>query len=389
MTVLMSKRSLGSNTTQVSCIGFGGMPLSEEGRPSESDAIRVIHRVFDAGVTLIDTSNVYCAGKDDLGHNERLIAKALGSWTGEPDDIVVATKGGRIRPQGCWEVDARPEKLREACEASLLALGVDQIALYQLNIPDPHVPFEESVGALADLQQEGKIRWVGLSNVTVEQTEAARAIVEVASVQNRLNPFFREAIETGVVSYCSEQGLAFIAYHPVGGSLSKELGRTRCLRRIAGQHGVSPHAVALAWCLAQGPSVIPIPSARTVGHALDSHTAAGLQLSQDELAAIGRAGLSLKAALHLRMRRMIGRLLRHGGFRRRRRGAWADEDVRRRVRIDRGLKPLVEQELPPAPLPQGEPREEVSEVESPPSVSEQAARASAGDEPGPGSPGLP
>jgi aryl-alcohol dehydrogenase-like predicted oxidoreductase len=291
----MQTEPLGPEAPTVTIIGFGGMPLSIQGRPNdEAECIRVIHSVLDAGVNLIDTADVYCLDDDDIGHNERLVGKALSLWSGERDGVVVATKGGLTRPQGRWERDGRPEHLKAACERSLAALGVEQIQLYQLHAPDPNVPFEDSVGALAGLQQEGKIRWVGLSNVSEGEIQTAETMVSVQTVQNRLNPFFREAIETGVARYCAQGSFGFLAYSPVGGGrLNKKLPSHPVLGPIAERHGVSAHAVTLAWVMAQGPNVIPIPGARTVEHALDSLTAADLKLSAEELAEIDAAEFSV------------------------------------------------------------------------------------------------
>jgi aryl-alcohol dehydrogenase-like predicted oxidoreductase len=195
-----------------------------------------------------------------------------------------------IRPDGRWERDARPERLRRACDRSLKALGVERIDLYQLHAPDHQVPFEESVGALAELQREGKIRWIGLSNVSVAEIKAAEALCSVTSVQNRLNPFFREALETGVVRHCAERGIGFLAYSPVGGGrLNKRLPDHPVLGPMARELGVSAHLLAIAWVLAQGPTVIAIPSARSVAHATDSARAADLSLSAADLAAIDAA----------------------------------------------------------------------------------------------------
>lgn len=277
----------------VSAVGFGGMPLSIQGRPDEATSVRAIHAALDSGATLIDTADVYCLDDDDIGHNERLIAQALRSLPGPREQIVVATKGGLTRPQGRWETDGRPAHLRRACERSLAALGVERIDLYQLHAPDPAVPLADSVGALADLQREGKIRWVGLSNVSVEEIEEASAIVPVMTVQNRLNPFFREALEDGVVTHCARKGIGFLAYSPVGGGrLNKKLPSHPAAAAIARKHGVSVHVVVLAWVLAQGPTVIAIPGARMVEHARDSANAAGLVLPAEDLAAIDRAEFS-------------------------------------------------------------------------------------------------
>ena len=305
-----ARRPLGPGAPSVFPIGFGGMRLSEEGRPGEERSIRVIHSVLDAGATLIDTSDVYGSTDEEIGHNERLIAKALRLWHGDRDAVVVATKGGRRRVDRKWRVAGSPDQLRSACERSLRALGVERIDLYQLNVPDPNVPFEDSVGALADLQAEGKIRWVGISNVDVPQIEAARSIVRVVSVQNRLNPSYRDALRSGVVAHCASQGIGFLAYSPVGGWLARELGANRHLRRIARRHGVSPYAVAIAWELAQGPTVIPVPSARSVEHALDSLSAARLRLSLEELREIDGASFPTRYFLRRRVRARVGRVIR-------------------------------------------------------------------------------
>lgn len=269
------------------------MRLSLADRPPESEAVSVVHAALDAGMTLIDTADVYCLDEHDIGHNERLIARALAGWPGDRDSILVATKGGMTRPGGRWEYDGRPSHLRAACERSLKALGVERIDLYQFHVPDPSVPFADSVGALARLQEEGKLRWVGLSNVSVSQIEEARRLVEIVVVQNRLNPFFREALETGVVKYCSDNEIGFLAYSPVGGGrLNRKLPDHPLLRRIADRHGISTHAAVLAWGLSRGPNVIVIPSARTVEHAVDSAAAAEIVLEAEELEAIGDAQFS-------------------------------------------------------------------------------------------------
>jgi aryl-alcohol dehydrogenase-like predicted oxidoreductase len=285
-------RKLGVDAPTVSAVGYGGMHLSIQGRPSDEQGIRVIHAALDAGVTLIDTADVYCLDDGDIGHNERLIARALAGWQGNRDQVIVATKGGLRRPGGRWESDARPGHLRAACERSLRALGVERIDLYQLHAPDPAVPLAESLGALSDLQREGKVRWLGLSNVSVSEIREAESVVRVTSVQNRLNPFFREALQ-GVGEYCAKGGLGFLAYSPTGGGrLNLKLPAHPVLRSIATRLGVTPHALVLAWVLARSPAVIVIPSARTVEHARDSVGAALLTLSESDLAAITAAEFS-------------------------------------------------------------------------------------------------
>ncbi|HWO87922.1 MAG TPA: aldo/keto reductase [Gemmatimonadales bacterium] len=291
----MQKRPLGPGAPPVSTIGFGGMHLSISGRPDEAQALRVLAAVLEAGVTLIDTADVYCLDDGDLGHNERLIARALKSQPSLRDGVIVATKGGLERPRGAWTRNGHPEHLRKACERSLAALGVECIDLYQLHAPDPAVPFADSVGAIAELQREGKVRWVGLSNVSVDEIETAERIVTVVTVQNRMSPFFREAISRGVVEACARKGIGFLAYSPLGGGrLNRKLPLHPVLAGIAERHGVSAHAAALAWVLAQGATVIPIPGARTVEHALDSLRAADVTLAPGELAALDAAEFSIE-----------------------------------------------------------------------------------------------
>jgi aryl-alcohol dehydrogenase-like predicted oxidoreductase len=287
------QRPLGTGAPSVSAIGYGGMHLSLRDRPPESQAIAVLHAVLDAGVTLLDTADVYSLDQQDIGHNERLMAAALRTWSGARDNVVLATKGGLVRPGGRWERDARPEQLRAACERSLKALGVERIALYQLHAPDPAVPLEESVGALAELQRAGKVGWLGLSNVSVEEIERARAIAPILTVQNRLNPFFREALSSGVVAHCARERIGFLAYSPTGGGrLNLKLPSHPVLAPIVSRLGASAHAVVLAWVMSKSPNVIPIPSARRVDHALNSVAAADLRLSPADLAALDAAEFS-------------------------------------------------------------------------------------------------
>jgi len=274
--------------TDVGAIGLGAMLLSVAGRPGEAQAIRTVHAALDAGVTLIDTADDYCLGGDEAGHNERLIRKALDAWSGDRDRVLVATKGGHTRPGREWGLDGRPEHLRQACEASLAALGVEAIGLYQFHRPDPKVPFLESVGALAELKAAGKVRMVGLSNVSVDQIRQAGEVVEVVSVQNEFSPRFRRS--EGELAFCAGQRVAFLPWSPLGGmGRGHDLGgRHRAFAEVAAGHGVSPQQVALAWELAKAPVVIPIPGARRPESILDSAAAATLRLSADDLARLDR-----------------------------------------------------------------------------------------------------
>jgi aryl-alcohol dehydrogenase-like predicted oxidoreductase len=265
-------------------IGLGAMPMSLRGRPDEAQAIRTIHAALDAGATLIDTADAYAQDEADVGHNERLIAKAL---RGRRDEVVVATKGGHTRRGEAWELDGSPEHLRAACEASLRALGTDRIDLYQYHRPDPEVPYAESIGALKELQDEGKVRWIGISNANAGQIEQARGIAEIAAVQNQLSLDFTSPLENGEVDLCADRGIAFLPWSPLGGiGNAGGAGDVPIAHELAEEHGVSPQQVALAWLLALSPVVIPIPGASRPETIIDSLGAASLELSDDEVEAI-------------------------------------------------------------------------------------------------------
>jgi len=288
------RRNLGgANAPTVYAVGLGGMPLSLRGRPDEAQAIQTIHAALDAGVTLIDTADVYGLDHTDLGHNERLIAKALTSYPYDTSGVVVATKGGCTRPHGGWACDGRPEHLMAACEASLKALGVETIDLYQLHAPDVRVPWEDSVGTLVKLQQAGKIRMIGLSNVTVNHIMRARRVGEITTVQNRYNPFFWQDREPGVLEYCTQERMGYLAYSPLGGGrLHQKLNHHPTVGAVAKRRGATPHAVVLAWLLTKSPMLIPIPGARTPEHARDSASAAGLELTEEDIKELEAAEFS-------------------------------------------------------------------------------------------------
>ena len=276
------RREIGRTGIRVFAVGLGAMPLSLRGRPDEDSAVGVIRAALDAGVDFIDTANSYCLDQRDTGHNERLIAKAL-KLLGVEGRVTVATKGGLIRPGGAWDVDARPESLIRACEQSLRDLGVETIALYQLHAPDRRVAWAESVGALARMQQAGKIRHVGISNVTVAEIREAQRIVRVESVQNRCNVTDPGDLRSGLVRFCAEQGITYIPYSPVGGHFGhKSLAEHKTLQPIAKAHGCSTQQVMLAWLLAQGENVLPIPGASKAASIRDSAGAVALSLSAEE-----------------------------------------------------------------------------------------------------------
>ena len=280
----MKKRRLGSTDIHVHEVGYGAMHLSIDPsrRPSEADAIALLQRAVDElGIDFIDTADAYCADDSETGHNERLIAKALaGERAGR---VTVATKGGSVRPEGRWERDGRPEHLRSACEASLRALGVERISLYQLHAPDPHVPVEESVGTLADMQREGKIEHIGVSNFTVEQIRKGQSEATIVSVQNQFSVINRKQ-EREVIDFCEANGLTYIPWNPIGGrGRAPELGQQSALAEIAGRHKVSPHAVAIAWLLQLSPAMLPIPGTRSFDHLAQDVDGAELTLTAEEI----------------------------------------------------------------------------------------------------------
>ncbi|MEU0613114.1 aldo/keto reductase [Streptomyces albogriseolus] len=285
----MHTRRIGE--VEVSAIGLGGMPMSIEGRPDESRSLATLHAALDAGVTLIDTADAYHRDAGEVGHNESLIAKALSTHE-RGGDVLVATKGGHLRPgDGSWTLDGRPEYLKRACEASLRRLGVEAIGLYQFHRPDPRVPYAESVGALRDLLDEGKIRMAGISNANPEQIRQAQEILggRLVSVQNQFSPAFRSSEPE--LELCDELGVAFLPWSPFGGiSKAGELGSAYApFARVAQEHGVSAHQVCLAWMLAKSPVVVPIPGASRPESVQDSVRAAGLELSAEEIAELDAA----------------------------------------------------------------------------------------------------
>lgn len=272
----------------VGAVGLGEMPMSIEGRPQDrSRAVATVHAALDAGVTLIDTADAYHIGPDEVGHGEVLVAEALASYGGDTSEVVVATKGGHLRPgDGSWTVNGSPEYLRAACEASLKRLGVEAIGLYQHHRPDPRVPYEDSIGALRDLLDAGKIRMAGISNATVAQIDMARRILggRLVSVQNQFSPSFRSS--EGELRHCAQLGIAFLPWSPLGGiGGAAQLGsRFAAFAEVANRHGVSPQRVCLAWLLAKAPVVIPIPGASRPETIRDSAQATDLQLDPAEVA---------------------------------------------------------------------------------------------------------
>lgn len=281
----MKSRLIGARG--VSAIGLGAMPMSIEGRPDRDRSIATIHAALDAGITLIDTADAYHIGPEEVGHNESLVADALAAYGPGARDVLVATKGGHVRPgDGSWQVDGTPAHLKRACEESLRRLGVDAIGLYQFHRPDPHVPYEDSIGTLRELIEEGKVHMAGISNANEEQILAAEEILSghLACVQNQYSPAFRRS--EGEMSLCAKLGVAFLPWSPLGGiRRASDLGdRFAVFGRVAKERGVSPQQVCLAWMLAKAPVVVPIPGASRPETIVDSAAAVDLRLTLEELA---------------------------------------------------------------------------------------------------------
>ena len=286
----VQERRIGDQT--VSAIGLGAMPLStKQDRPTGEAAEAVVHAALDAGVTLIDTADAYALDESEFGHNEELVARALASYGGDTSGVLVATKGGHTRRGTDWELDGTPAHLRRAAEASLRRLGVDSIGLYQYHRPDPATPWEESMGALRQLADDGLVQMVGVSNADIAQIDVARSIVGDAfvSVQNQFSPGWRFSADE--LAHCASHGLAFIPWSPFGGvSSAKDLGSTAgAFAAVADELGVSVYQVTLAWHLAQADVVVPIPGASRPESITDSAAAADLRLSPEQLARLDAA----------------------------------------------------------------------------------------------------
>lgn len=273
---------LGGDLT-VNRMGFGAMRITGRGiwgePPDRDEAKAVLRRALELGVNFIDTADSYGPHV-----SETLIAEALFPY---PEDLVIASKGGLERTgPGRWPANGRPEHLREACEGSLRRLRLEQIPLYQLHRPDPTVPFEESVGALVELRRQGKIRHIGLSNVTEEQLRRGQRLTPVVSIQNRYN--LDDRVSDSLIDLCEQETMVFLPWAPI-----RDLAPNPALREIAGRHRADARQVVLAWLLARSPTVLPIPGTGTVAHLEENIAAAGLELSGEEVDALGTgAGLS-------------------------------------------------------------------------------------------------
>ncbi|HKP06172.1 MAG TPA: aldo/keto reductase [Microbacterium sp.] len=285
----MKQRTLAGR--QVSAIGLGAMPLSmnnDKVYPSFEDAVATVHAALDAGVTLIDTADIYAPAWDEMGHNERIVAEALRTWDGDASSIFVATKGGITRSDGeVWGRDGSEAYLRSAVETSLDILGVDQIELYQYHRPDRWLVYGDIIAGLKALQDDGLVRAIGISNASVEEIQIAIDVLgegNLASVQNQFSPKHPGSIDE--LRFCGAHGIAFLPWSPLGGTGggARRVGdRFSAFGEVGEAHGVSPQQAVLAWELALGAHVIPIPGARRAASITDSAQAANLELTVDEV----------------------------------------------------------------------------------------------------------
>ena len=286
----MKTNQLGNTDVTISAIGLGGMPMSLSSRPPELEAIAVIHRALDLGVTLIDTADSYCKDESDKHHNEQLICKALRQYHGDVSHVIVATKGGLMRPDGNWTRNGNPDHLRETIQISFESLGGEKpIDIWQYHAPDPNYTIEESLTPALEAVEAGLIRFVGVSNFSVEQIKRARDVIDIVSVQNQYNPWHRQPEADGVLEYCENESLTFLPWSPLGGSSRvSRLQDIPVISELAKEKGVSVYSIVLAWLLAKSPKIVPIPGASKITSIEDSVRSQEVKLSDEEVQQIDR-----------------------------------------------------------------------------------------------------
>jgi len=286
----METKQLGNTDVAISAIGFGGMPLSLSGRPPESQAIEVIHRALDLGVTLLDTADSYCKDEPDKHHNERLIHKALKQYNGDVSHVTIATKGGLMRYNGDWTSNGNPDHLRQTIRISFESLGGEKpIDVWQYHAPDSNYTIEESLTPAKEAVEAGLVRFVGVSNFSVDQIKRARDVVEIVSVQNQYNFWRRQPEFDGVLKYCEKEKLTFLPWSPLGGS--NRVGRLQdipVLAQLATEKGVSVYNLVLACLRAKSPCIVPIPGATKTATIEDSVRSVEVKLSDKEFEQIDR-----------------------------------------------------------------------------------------------------
>ena len=286
----METTQIGKSGVFVSAIGLGGMPMSIYDRPTESQSIQVIHRALDLGITFIDTADSYCKDESDKHHNERLIHKALQTYSGDTSNVVVATKGGLMRPNQSWTRNGNPEHLRETIRVSFEVFGGNKpIDIWQYHSPDPDYTIEASLTPAKEAQEKGMIKMVGVSNFSVEQIKQAQDVVDIVSVQNQYSPWQRQPETDGVLEYCENEGLTFIPWSPFGGRRRHDnLTEISAIAKLAQEKNVSVYCIVLAWLRSKSPCILPIPGASKTSSIEDSVKAVDIKLSVAEVETIDR-----------------------------------------------------------------------------------------------------
>lgn len=281
-------RELGNTREMVFPIGLGAMPMSIHTRPSESHSIATIHKALELGVTLIDTADAYCVDESDKHHNEQLIYKALQQYSGNKSQVMVATKGGLMRPNGAWTQNGNPDHLRKTIRESFEALGGEApIDIWQYHSPDPNYSIKEALTPAKEAVDQGLVRYVGVSNFTVEEIKQARDVVEIVSVQNQYNPWHRNPEFDGVLEYCEAEGLTFLPWSPLGGSRRvSQLKELHGISDLADEKDVTIYSLILAWMLSKSPCIVPIPGASKPESITDSVKAAQVRLDPHEIAIV-------------------------------------------------------------------------------------------------------
>ncbi|WGV28763.1 aldo/keto reductase [Halotia branconii] len=297
----MQTKQLGDTGIEISVVGLGGMPMSLSKRPPESQAIETIHRALSLGITLIDTADAYCLNESEKHHNEKLIHQALQQYDGDTSRIFTVTKGGFTRPNGEWVVNGNPDYLRQSIQDSFEALGGDKpIDLWLYHSPDPKYSIKESLTPAKEALAKGIIRFVGVSNFSVNQIKQAREVVDIVAVENQYNLWHRNSEFNGVLEYCEQEKLTFLAWSPLGGFAGKrrtsDLDSIAILKELAAAKGVSTYCILLAWLRAKSPAIVPIIGARRPSSIEDSANSISVQLSDEEVQQMNNSVATLSVA---------------------------------------------------------------------------------------------
>lgn len=283
----MYYKQLSNTGVKISSIGLGAMPLSLDGRPTEDQSIKIIHYALDSGVILIDTADSYCIDDSDFHHNEKLIAKALKLYKGPAniDDVIIATKGGLVRPDGDWVVNGNPDRIRKTIRESFEALGGNKpIPLWQLHAIDPKYNLESTLEPVKQAVDQGLIRFVGVSNFNVEQIARAQKVLPIVSVQNQFNPWFKLSEKNGVLDYCDKNNIIFLPWSPVGGSYRhKQLLTIKPLTEMASNKNCTVYSLVLAWIMHKSKCIVPIPGATRIESIQNSIGSIEVKLTPDEI----------------------------------------------------------------------------------------------------------